>query len=353
MNFRLATVQLRRRLFTMTSQADRDEQKWNHISETMLTYHNYFKGEFNNLYELADGSWTKRGMSLSLYLDKARQLNQHLTMHHTIEERHIFPILATKMPQFSTETDDGHLESHRGIHQGLDQLATLVSKFKKEPSTYSPDEMRACLDGFREVLFRHLDQEVSDLQGENMKKYWTLKELDLIPIAWVSIMTLPSTATTSVETLPLYEQEIDKRRSLEDAATPLPDGWFCKYDEHSKHHYYVDMNSSPPRSVWQHPRHDPPPPPPSIKPARKGFFGKLRNKIQEMEAESAQQEAQKKEQLLERYAKRREQVIAGLATTPTTFGGHEYVGPPESPYGGKYCALMPQRVDDNMAGWLG
>jgi hypothetical protein len=37
-----------------------------------------------------------------------------LTMHHTIEERFIFPILAERMPQFKAE----HLESHRGIHEG-------------------------------------------------------------------------------------------------------------------------------------------------------------------------------------------------------------------------------------------
>jgi hypothetical protein len=42
--------------------------------------------------------------------------------------------------------------------------------------------MRACLDGFREVLFTHLDEEVNDLRGENMKKYWTLEELEAIPM---------------------------------------------------------------------------------------------------------------------------------------------------------------------------
>lgn len=42
-------------------------------------------------------------------------------MHHTIEERHLFPILAKTMPQFS-ENDHGdgaHILSHRGIHDGI------------------------------------------------------------------------------------------------------------------------------------------------------------------------------------------------------------------------------------------
>lgn len=42
--------------------------------------------------------------------------------------------------------------------------------------------MRACLDGFREVLFTHLDEEVKDLEGENLKKYFSLEELESIPM---------------------------------------------------------------------------------------------------------------------------------------------------------------------------
>jgi hypothetical protein len=92
-----------------------------------------------------------------------------------IEERFIFPILGERMPQFKAE----HLESHKGIHDGeyfdlfliylssldclnagLDRLKTLLSKYGSNPSSYSPTEMRACLDSWREVLFRHLDEEV-------------------------------------------------------------------------------------------------------------------------------------------------------------------------------------------------
>ena len=39
-----------------------------------------------------------------------------LTMHHTIEERHIFPLLAKKMPEF--RANEAHIKSHQGIHIG-------------------------------------------------------------------------------------------------------------------------------------------------------------------------------------------------------------------------------------------
>ena len=86
-------------------------------------------------WQLADGSFNKRGMSLPAYLRMASQLargavprpNSHmcpiltvdaagLTVHHTIEERHIFPILAKRMTMF--QNDDVHLKSHEAIHHG-------------------------------------------------------------------------------------------------------------------------------------------------------------------------------------------------------------------------------------------
>jgi hypothetical protein len=46
---------------------------------------------------------------------------------------------------------------------GLSNLEKLVEKWTEAPSTYSPTEMRACLDSFREILFHHLDEEVGTL----------------------------------------------------------------------------------------------------------------------------------------------------------------------------------------------
>ncbi|KAK7692743.1 hypothetical protein QCA50_004376 [Cerrena zonata] len=157
-----------------------EERRWNRMSIQMQNFHNHFKLEFNALYEMADGSFNKRGLSLGLYLRQAEQLQRQLTLHHTIEERHIFPILAKRMPSF--RNDEAHIKSHHGIHEGLDKLAQLLHKWKVEPSAYSPQEMRESLDSWREVLFKHLDEEVNDLSGENMKKYWTLEEMDILPM---------------------------------------------------------------------------------------------------------------------------------------------------------------------------
>lgn len=156
----------------------REERRWNRLADSMTHFHDYFKAEFNAIYEMADGSFNNRGMNLRMYLSAAGELRKHLTVHHTIEERHIFPVLARRMPAF--QNDERHIKSHHAIHDGLDKLGALIAKWLAEPSAYDPQEMRACLDAWREVLFRHLDEEVQDLRGENMKKYWTLEEVDRI-----------------------------------------------------------------------------------------------------------------------------------------------------------------------------
>ncbi|KAF9501524.1 hypothetical protein BDN71DRAFT_1501236 [Pleurotus eryngii] len=155
-----------------------EERKWNKLSVTMNAFHENFKQEFNRLYELADGSFNNYGWSLSYYLNAAQGMKTHLTTHHTIEERYIFPTLGKRMPAFADTPDGEHWNSHKGIHDGLDALAELLNKYRRDQTTYSPSEMRECLDSFREVLFNHLDQEVQDLRGENLRKYFSMKEIE-------------------------------------------------------------------------------------------------------------------------------------------------------------------------------
>lgn len=105
-----------------------------------------------------------------------------LVVHHTIEERHIFPVLAKRMPAF--KENDVHIASHHGIHEGcvalmrfwpplilcalgLDKLGELLKKWTAEPAAYSPQEMKDCLDSWREVLFKHLDEEASTLLAQH------------------------------------------------------------------------------------------------------------------------------------------------------------------------------------------
>ncbi|KAJ8067373.1 hypothetical protein OCU04_004724 [Sclerotinia nivalis] len=46
------------------------------------------------------------------------------------------------------------------------------------------------------------------------------------------------------------------RRSMEDEARSLPDGWIRQFDPETNHQFFVDTTQNPPRSIWRHPYDD-------------------------------------------------------------------------------------------------
>ncbi|KAH8719478.1 hypothetical protein GQ44DRAFT_775187 [Phaeosphaeriaceae sp. PMI808] len=48
----------------------------------------------------------------------------------------------------------------------------------------------------------------------------------------------------------------EQRRSMEDEMRELPPGWVRSFDPQEGHQFFVDTNSSPPRSIWVHPYDD-------------------------------------------------------------------------------------------------
>lgn len=65
---------------------------------------------------------------------------------------------------------------------GIETYASLLLKYASDPSTYSPEELRSNMDSWREVLFRHLDEEVEDLGWKRMREAgFTLEEIRAFP----------------------------------------------------------------------------------------------------------------------------------------------------------------------------
>lgn len=116
-----------------------------------------------------------KGMSIRQFLAMGQQFVHHLTMHHTIEEAHVFPELAKKMPAFKKELE--LLSQHKQIHKGLDKLDEYLEACRSGERELRLSELKTVLDSFGEVLWQHLDDEVNQLKAENMRKYWTLDEM--------------------------------------------------------------------------------------------------------------------------------------------------------------------------------
>ena len=120
------------------------------------------------------------GMSMGQFLSLAMQFCIQLQNHHDAEERRFFPMLAKNMPMFKKEAEMP--SQHKQIHKGLLKLKAYVEDCKDGEQDFLFLELKQIMDSFGQVLWQHLDEEVQNLGAENMRKYWTLRELERIPM---------------------------------------------------------------------------------------------------------------------------------------------------------------------------
>lgn len=120
------------------------------------------------------------GMSIRQFLAAGLEFCHHLHLHHSIEEKHVFPVLAMKMPAFSRELE--LLTQHKQIHKGLDVFQRYLEECKNGEQALELGKMKDIMDTFGTVLWQHLDDEVRELGAENMRKYWTTAEMRRMPM---------------------------------------------------------------------------------------------------------------------------------------------------------------------------
>ena len=84
------------------------------------------------------------------------------------------------MPAFRKELE--LLTQHKAIHRGVDQFEAYLEKCSSGETELRLDEMKVIMDGFGDVLWTHLDDEVKQLGADNMQKYWTLEEMKHMPM---------------------------------------------------------------------------------------------------------------------------------------------------------------------------
>ncbi|KAJ4352636.1 hypothetical protein N0V95_004081 [Ascochyta clinopodiicola] len=153
---------------------------YNRMAEHMDYFHNHFRETWNVLYSACETGKRSKGMSIRQFISLGQQFCSQLEMHHGIEERHIFPVLAKKQPAFKKELE--LLTQHKEIHAGLDKLTKYLDECSTGERELRLPELKVILDGFGKVLWQHLDDEVRELGAENMRKYWTKEEMIRMPM---------------------------------------------------------------------------------------------------------------------------------------------------------------------------
>ncbi|KAK8219172.1 hypothetical protein M8818_000903 [Zalaria obscura] len=153
---------------------------YNRMADHMDMFHENFRRTWNYLYSACTNGKRPAGMSIRQFLSMGDEFCHHLTIHHTIEEQHIFPVLARKMPAFKKELQ--LLTQHKEIHRGLDKFEDYLNKCRSGEKELRLDEMKTILDTFGKVLWDHLNDEVHELRAENMRKYWSAEEMRRLPM---------------------------------------------------------------------------------------------------------------------------------------------------------------------------
>jgi hemerythrin-like domain-containing protein len=158
--------------------SSREFQIYNSMAEHMDYFHNHFRQTWNRLYGACTNNKRPSSMSLKQFINSGLQFCSHLTTHHSIEERYVFPMLAAKMPEFKAGPNSAELlRQHKEIHQGLDAFEEYLKKCRDGETELDLRTLKLKMDTWGEVLWKHLDQEVKTLGAENMRKYWTLEEM--------------------------------------------------------------------------------------------------------------------------------------------------------------------------------
>ncbi len=84
------------------------------------------------------------------------------------------------MPAFKKELD--LLTQHKQIHKGLDKLSKYLNECSSGERELRLTELKEILDGFGDVLWLHLDDEVRELGAQNMRRFWSKEEMVRMPM---------------------------------------------------------------------------------------------------------------------------------------------------------------------------
>ncbi|KAG0648344.1 hypothetical protein D0Z07_5179 [Hyphodiscus hymeniophilus] len=156
---------------------------YNSMAEHMNYFHNNFRRSWTILHDACVNNKRPSNISLKQFITTGLEFVSHLSMHHGIEEQHVFPFLARKMPEFETGRNAAELlRQHREIHAGLVVFEEYLKRCRSGETELELKVLKEKMDFWGDVLWKHLDQEVKTLGAENMRKYWTLDEMRRMPM---------------------------------------------------------------------------------------------------------------------------------------------------------------------------
>ncbi|KAG7402972.1 hypothetical protein Forpe1208_v016771 [Fusarium oxysporum f. sp. rapae] len=159
---------------------DAEFKAYNRLAENMELFHSNFKRTWRFLNDVCEAEDLPEGGQLIDLINEGLSFCMSLEIHHNIEETYFFPLLARRMPEFRDGNEGPLLEQHRVIHKGLQELNEYLSVCRTLQSHFDFKSMKSKMSTWSGVLWDHLDAEVQCLGAENMRRYWTVDEVNRI-----------------------------------------------------------------------------------------------------------------------------------------------------------------------------
>ncbi|KAI5848391.1 hypothetical protein BZA05DRAFT_446682 [Tricharina praecox] len=153
-------------------------RQYNYLAEHMEQFHNSFRLQWR----LLEGACTAQQLpprtTVRQLLTQGLRFASQLEMHHAIEEAHVFPSLAKRMPCFGKGAEHGAMiAQHKLIHTGLDEMRKYLEECRDGRCRLEWLVLDTKMRAFGDVLWKHLEEEVTMLKAENMRKFWTTEEM--------------------------------------------------------------------------------------------------------------------------------------------------------------------------------
>ncbi|KAF4120342.1 hypothetical protein GMORB2_3143 [Geosmithia morbida] len=158
--------------------SDRDFRIYNRLAEKMDLLHNNFRRSWNLLWSACEANRRPRGMTLKQFINEGLRFAEHLTMHHDIEEQHVFPHLGLRMPEFRGDLQGQHAQIHRGL-VGFETYLRDCTSGRKD---FELSALHENMKSWSNILWTHLDDEVKVLGAENMRRYWSKEDMQRMPM---------------------------------------------------------------------------------------------------------------------------------------------------------------------------
>ncbi|KAF2834721.1 hypothetical protein M501DRAFT_1027162 [Patellaria atrata CBS 101060] len=141
---------------------------------TMVLVHNAIIRGFNSIYQQAPLIASRDHAD---FIGYAACWASVLHGHHTGEEEIAFPMIEAQLERPGLMAPN--VAQHDAFHAGLDKYVAYLADTKKSPATFSGARLVAIMDEFRDVLIRHLNEEIPTLL--DLARYRSAK-LDLLQI---------------------------------------------------------------------------------------------------------------------------------------------------------------------------